>query len=97
MYTKNENIVARSIHGSNYLIDITQNYVDEKSSLYEINDIGMFVWRCIDGKSDASEITKRLIAQLTDEVPYDVVYEDIIDFIKTLHKQGFIIEGSSNT
>ena len=68
--------------------------MNEKSSLYEINDVGMFIWQCIDGQSDASEITKKLMTQLNDDVPFDVVYEDTVDFIRVLINEGFIVEGA---
>lgn len=93
MYTKNENIVARRIHNMNFLIDITQNYSDEKSSLYEINDIGMFIWNRIDGDADTSAITADLISQINGDVPFDVVHNDVCEFIKVLIYEGFIIEG----
>ena len=35
--SKKEGIVARTIHGSFFLIDIADNYSGDKCSLYEIN------------------------------------------------------------
>ena len=43
MYDKNPNIVCRDIHGSYFLIDITDNFSDNVCSLYEMNEIGRFI------------------------------------------------------
>ena len=44
---KNESIVARKIHDTYFLIDTKENYSDEKCRLYEINEIGYFLWNNI--------------------------------------------------
>lgn len=58
---KNPNIVARKIHGSSFLIDISDNYSGDKCALYEINETGMFIWSNIDRE------TKRRRAGSIDE------------------------------
>ena len=53
---KNENIVARKIHGSFFLIDISDNYSGDQCAIYEINETGMFIWEQINGARDIEEL-----------------------------------------
>jgi hypothetical protein len=50
LYTKNENIVARQIHDTYFLINIADNYAHDKCILYQVNEIGYFIWSNIHGK-----------------------------------------------
>lgn len=50
MYVSNEKVVAREIHGSYFLIDITDNYSGDRCALYEINETGMFLWKNLSTK-----------------------------------------------
>ncbi|MGN1433722.1 MAG: PqqD family protein [Ruminococcus sp.] len=92
MYIKNEAIVARHIHDTNFLIDITDNYMDEKCRLYEISDTGMYIWSVIEECSGIKEITESLIKIIADEVDYGVVYDDVSEFVGLLLNQGFVKE-----
>lgn len=49
MIRKRENIVARVIHDSYFLIDIKQNYLDDKARIYEVNEIGYYIWKQYNG------------------------------------------------
>ena len=48
MLEKNKNIVLREIHDSYFLIDITQNYLSDVCSIYEVNEIGKFIWESLE-------------------------------------------------
>ena len=48
MLIKNGDIILRTIHGSIFLIDISDNYSGDKCALYEINETGKFLWDNID-------------------------------------------------
>ena len=56
MIRKRENIVARVIHDSYFLIDIKQNYLDDKARIYEVNEIGYYIWKQLDVVSDVDDI-----------------------------------------
>lgn len=47
---RKDNIVCRKIHGSYFLIDISDNYSGDKCSLYEVNQTGMFIWNNIESE-----------------------------------------------
>ena len=61
---KNESIVARKIHDTYFLIDTKENYSDEKCRLYEINEIGYFLWNNISKDNSLNELTALLLTAL---------------------------------
>lgn len=89
---KNKNIVLRKIGDSFFLIDITENYLDDKCRLYEINQIGCFIWEHIIEKTKSTDITKELIRAITDEIDESIVSHDVDEFIGSLLSIGFVQE-----
>lgn len=87
---KNENIVARKIHGSLFLIDISDNYAGDRCAIYEINETGMFIWNNINGIRTIKELTTLLKAEIIDDVDEQVLYEDVMEFIDTLAVRHFV-------
>ena len=55
--SEKENPAARTIHGSSFWIDISDNYSGDTCSLYEINQTGMFIWNNIDGTRSSKGIS----------------------------------------
>lgn len=88
--TKKAEIVARKIHGSFFLIDITDNYSGDKCSLYEINPTGMFLWEHINGDRSARDLAELLQAALTDDVDFDLLLADVTEFITMLREKRFL-------
>lgn len=88
---KNESIVARKIHDTYFLIDTKENYSDEKCRLYEINEIGYFLWNNISKDNSLNELTALLLTALDDEVDEKQVYEDVEMFVKSLFSMGFVV------
>ena len=93
---RNENVIMRTIHGSIFLIDITDNYSGDNCSLYEINETGRFLWNSINGNVTMDDLVTSLQGVITDEVPYEIIYEDVSEFINSLEGKGFIIEEELN-
>lgn len=87
---KNENIVARKIHDSYFLIDISDNYSYDKCALYEINETGMFIWDKIDGAHTVSDIAVALQTAIIDEVDFQILVDDVSEFIETLAAKEFV-------
>lgn len=87
---KNENIVARKIHSSSFLIDISDNYSGDKCSIYEINETGIFIWNNIDGTRNIDELAMLLKNAIIDEVDYQVLYSDVKEFVGTLIDRCFV-------
>lgn len=87
---RNENIVARKVHGSFFLIDISDNYSGDKCALYELNEIGMFIWENINGSRNIVDIVTLLKAAIIDDIDYQILYDDVSEYIDTLVDKGFI-------
>lgn len=90
MIKKNSDIVMRKIHGSCFLIDISDKYVGNKCALYEINETGEFIWNSINDERNINEITNILVAAVVDEIDYEVVLSDVTEFINDLRRKGFL-------
>lgn len=87
---KNENIVARKVHGSSFLIDISDNYSGDKCTIYEINETGMFIWDNINGTRSIEELVTLLKTVIIDDIDYQILHEDVKEFIDTLIIRQFV-------
>lgn len=87
---KRDNIVLRTIHGSRFLIDITDNFSNDRCSLYEINETGAFIWKNIDGFHSIDELTKLLQDIIIDKIDYQILYNDVSNFVGTLINKNFV-------
>lgn len=87
---KNQNIVFRRIHDSSFLINISDNYYNDKCALYEINDTGMFIWNSIDGIRSIAEIAVLLKQEIIDDIDYQIIYNDVVDFVGCLLNKHFV-------
>lgn len=92
MYISSKNVVARTIHGSYFLIDITDNYSGDRCALYEINSTGMFLWEKLSTKKSVDELAGLLKAAIVDDIDYQIIYSDVMEFICTLAEKKFISE-----
>lgn len=88
--TKKENIVARKVHGSHFLIDISDNYSGDKCAIYEINETGMFIWRNIDGTRNTEELATLLKAAIIDDIDYQILHDDVKEFVDALIIRQFV-------
>ena len=93
-YKRNENVVERNIHGAFYLINIQDNYLDDKCRLYEMNEMGSVIWNIIDvsseEKSQIDYIVRYIIGLIVDEVSFDDIRKDVESFIDSISKEGFL-------
>ena len=78
MLIKNGDIILRTIHGSIFLIDISDNYSGDKCALYEINETGKFLWDNIDENRTVDSLVDALQEAIIDEVPREYI-GDLID------------------
>lgn len=91
MYIKNNSIVGRQIHDSYFLINIKANYLNDKCSLYELNDVGFFIWNKIDGSNDEYSIACLLRDIIVDDIDVEVILNDVEEYLLSLERNGFII------
>lgn len=87
---KKETIVARKIHGSSFLIDISDNYSGDQCAIYEINETGMFIWGNIDGNRSIEELTALLKDAIVDDIDDQILHDDVKEFIDTLIVRKFV-------
>lgn len=92
MFVSNKNAIARKIYNSYFLIDITDNYSGDRCALYEVNETGMFLWENLSTKKTADELAALLKEVIVDDVAYQSIFSDIMEFIHTLTGMNFILE-----
>lgn len=92
MFVSNKNAIARKIYNSYFLIDITDNYSGDRCTLYEVNETGMFLWENLSTKKTADELAALLKEAIVDDVAYQSIFSDIMEFIHTLTDMNFILE-----
>ena len=88
-FIRNKNIVLRNIHDTYFLIDITDNYKGDKCVIYEINEIGKFIWENIDGKN-VEDVAPKLHSVIIEEIEYKVIYNDVLEYVNILLEKNFI-------
>ena len=96
MLTKSENVVLRIVHGSIFLVDISDNYSGDKCALYEINETGRFLWDNIENFTTVDTLVAALQDAIIDEIPYEVLLNDVCEYIDDLKNNGFVLEVSVN-
>ncbi len=85
-----ENIIERQIHDTYFLIDIKQNYLDDKCRLYEINETGSYIWNMLLKGSNVNDIVKSILYEVGDEAGYEEIYSDVTEYIDLLRRAGFL-------
>ena len=90
MIRKAKSIVDRKISDSFFLIDITDNYSGNECALYEINEIGLFIWRLIDGKNDVQDIIRIVKDAVDGDVSEELLENDIKEYMSELKEIGFL-------
>lgn len=91
-FKRKNHIVARKIHDTFFLIDIKDAYKDEKAKLYEINEVGFFLWTQINDGINMDNLVDALVKRIDGDISYDVVEADVKEFIDDLIDIGFLEE-----
>jgi hypothetical protein len=81
VYKKNENFVFRKIEDETILVPIKDN-VGDMGSIYNLNDVGAFVWEQVDGVKSLQEIKNRLLAEY--EVSASEAEDDLFEYMAQL-------------
>lgn len=90
MIKKKDGIILRQIHGISYLIDTKCNYYDDKCYLYELNEVGAFLWKNIDEFNTVKKLAHYLFEQIIDDIEEELILKDVIEYIDILKSNGFI-------
>lgn len=93
-YKRNTDIVERKIHGAYYLIDITDNYMDEHCRLFEINEMGDYIWnkltQCDESNNLIDYLVEEIKEMIIDDISSEVIRNDVELFVKTIENEGFL-------
>lgn len=87
-YRKNEDVVFRRISDQSILVPIKGN-VGDLGFIYNLNDVGTFIWERIDGKRQLVDIKKMLMDKF--DVSPSRAETDLLEFIAHLEEMGCII------
>jgi len=87
-YRKNEDVVFRRISDESILVPIRDN-VGDLAFIYNLNDVGTFIWERIDGKRQLVDIQGMLVDEFDVNPPE--AERDLLQFIADLEKMSFIV------
>lgn len=90
MYVKKRNIVKREIHEEIFLIDIRQNYLNDKCSIYELNPMGAYIWDSLERYSSPMEIAEEIFCNIIEDINYRDIFNDVTEFLWLLKKENFL-------
>lgn len=88
--SRKDNVILRKIHGSFFLVDIKDQYNDDRCSIFEINETGSFIWNAVKQSATLAEIASELQSSIADDIDYNMLYNDVKDFIESLLHNNFI-------
>lgn len=85
--------MLRHIHDVFYLIDIHANYYNDEFYLYEVNEMGAFIWENIESAGTISKLARMLQDQIKEKVDISILQKDIDEFVHILCVEGYLITG----
>lgn len=88
-YGKKENIVFRKISDEAVLVPIKDN-VGDMGFIYNLNEVGAFVWEHLDGKNQLLDIKQMMLEEF--EVSSQKAEEDLWDFVEQLREINAIVQ-----
>jgi hypothetical protein len=86
-YKKNQDVVFRRVSDESILVPIKDN-VGDLGFIYNLNDVGTFIWERIDGKKQLMDIKKMLVNEF--DVSPSQAEKDLLEFIAHLEKMSII-------
>jgi methyltransferase-like protein len=81
VYQKNQNFVFRKIDNDTLLVPI-KNDVGDMDCIYNLNEVGAFVWEHLDGEKSAQEIKNLILAEF--DVSVQEAEADLEKFVMQL-------------
>jgi hypothetical protein len=82
-YTRHEHFVFRRIQDEMLLVPIKDN-VGDMGCIYNLNEVGAFIWEHMDGKSKLGDIIKMMMEEF--DVSSDRAEEDLCEFVRRLEE-----------
>ncbi|MBW2340584.1 MAG: PqqD family protein [Deltaproteobacteria bacterium] len=91
-HRKNKNFVYRMIQHETILVPIKDN-VGDMGSLYNLNEVGAFIWERLDGEKTLHNIEAMIIEEF--DVSSEKAQEDLGEFVRQLKEIDAILEVSN--
>ena len=88
-YRRNDNFVFRKIGDEMILVPIKDN-VGDMGYIYNLNELGAFIWQHLDGSNRLVEIKKMILEEF--EVSTQEAEVDLCEFVDDLKEIGAISE-----
>lgn len=86
---RRKDVIKRNIHGEIFLIDITQNYFDDECFLYQLNEMGAFIWEQLSNPISTDELVEVLKENISDEISDEELLRDVKVYVESLKQEGF--------
>ena len=90
-YKRNENFVFRQIDNETILVPIKDN-VGDMNCIYNLNELGAFIWQNIKCKNSVSDIKKMILSEF--EVGESQAEADLEEFVNDLKEIEAIVPAS---
>ena len=84
-YRRNENFVYRKIENETILVPIKDN-VGDLSCIYNLNEVGAFIWENLDGEKTLEDIRNKLTEEF--DITAQDAEIDLNDYISDLKEIG---------
>ena len=91
-YKRNENFVFRRIDNETILVPIKDN-VGDMNCIYNLNEVGAFIWQNIKCKNSVSDIKKMIVSEF--EVSETQAEADLTEFVNDLREIEAIVPAAA--
>ena len=86
-YKRKENVVTREIAGETLIVPVHGKLADMQR-IFALDPVAAFVWRHLDGKTDAARICSRVVERF--DVGLETAEKDVLEFLDELLETGLI-------
>lgn len=86
-YCKDIRVVARMIDGEGFLVPVADD-IKEMRKIYKLNEMGWFIWQCLDSAADLDELSYRISLEFY--VERTIARKDAEDFLDGLIQVGAV-------
>lgn len=90
IYCPSEDVVAREIEGEFIIVPLTDGIGDMEEELYSMNETGLAIWKCLDGKNSLEQVVNLLSVQYS-AAPGEIE-EDVLGLVSELVRRKILVE-----
>jgi hypothetical protein len=92
-YFPSEDVVAREIEGEFIIVPLAAGIGDMEDELYSLNESGVVIWKCLDGKRSLKEISSVLADEYS--ATQEEIEQDVLGLVSELLKRKMLVEVES--